>query len=72
MMQKKANQLRSQTLKFDDKEESHNRRVSIQAIDFDWIFTDNNAENFILLLAKHAESKLLIQKSIKTFIDLIW
>jgi hypothetical protein len=52
--------------------ESEVKRVSVEAIDFDWIFEGDNAKEFIMLLAYEARSKIYIQKSVRVFIKLIW
>lgn len=48
------------------------KRIRIEAIDFDWIFIGDNTANMINLLANHADTKLLVQKSVRVFISLIW
>ena len=65
-------QLRPQLLKQVDDNDSQVKRVSIEAVDFDWIFEGDNAKQFIMLLANNARSKIYIQKSVRVFISLIW
>ena len=55
---------------YDDK--SIVKRIKIEAIDFDWIFTGDNAKNMVNILADNASTKLLVQKSVRVFIHLIW
>jgi hypothetical protein len=48
------------------------KRVQIEALDFDWIFHDDNAKVLLSLLSSSANTKVLTRKTIKTFIDLMW
>jgi len=48
------------------------KRVQISALDFDWIFQENNAETLLSLLASDANNEVLTKRSIKIFIDLMW
>jgi len=67
------NTLRSQTLNIDGSlDESNKKRIKIEAIDFDWVFKGDNAENFIKLLVSLDDGKLLIQDSVRIFIALMW
>ena len=47
-------------------------RVQCEAIDFDWIFEDQNMEKMIKILNDQKNKKLYVQKTVKVFIDLIW
>ena len=48
-------------------------RLNIEALEFNWIFENNNAENLIELLAGLKDNnKVLTKKSIKMFIDFMW
>ena len=47
-------------------------RVTIEAIEFDWIFEERNCENFLMMLASHGNGKIFAKKSIKAFIELLW
>ena len=58
-MQSKS-QLRTWDLNPEIDEESVMKRVRIEAIDFDWIFINDNVEHMINLLADNANSKLFI------------
>lgn len=53
-------------------EESSMKRVSLKAIDFDWIFKGQNAEMFLKLLTTTGSGKLLIQPPIKIFVQMLW
>ena len=48
------------------------KRVQLEALDFDWIFDENNAKVLLGLLATEANNNALTKKSIKIFIDLMW
>jgi hypothetical protein len=48
------------------------RRVQIEALDIDWIFTDDNAKILLDLLASEASNTVLTKKTITVFIDLMW
>lgn len=71
-IKKRRKELRPQTLPTVKESESQIKRVSIEAIDFDWIFEGDNAREFILLLTYKARSKIYIQKSVRVFVKLIW
>ena len=47
-------------------------RVMIEAIDFDWIFSFQNTRIMIEVLSEHASPELLVQKSLRVFIQLMW
>ena len=47
---------------FEDFESKSLKRVNIEAIDFDWIFQDQNAKEFITILAKNANGEVLVKK----------
>ena len=64
--------MRSQILNAEDKDESIVKRVSVEAIDFDWIFLGENAESFLKLLTQQNQGRLFIQNSIRIFIELLW
>ena len=53
-------QLRTWDLNPEIDEESVMKRVRIEAIDFDWIFINDNVEHMINLLTDNANSKLFI------------
>ena len=48
------------------------KRVSVEAIDLDWIFLEDNAKNLILLLQNYGNGDLFNQKVLKIFINLMW
>ena len=57
----------------DDGESKPPVRVSIEALDLDWLFVNNNGKRLInLLVAENANINVLGQKSVKVFIDLLW
>lgn len=57
----------------DDDDSKPPQRVSIEALDLDWLFVNNNGKRFIeLLVAENANVNVLGQKSVKVFIDLLW
>ena len=61
-------------LNFDPDEEYETlKKISLEALDFDWIFDGENAKNLIGLLSNYASSKkLFVQKPIQIFIELMW
>ena len=52
--------LREQILTDEVETRQVKRRVKIESIDFDWVFNQNNAQNFLMLLSRQAKSKLLV------------
>ena len=48
------------------------KRVTIEAIDMNWIFREGNANTLIKVLASSANNQALTKKSIRCFIDLMW
>ena len=46
--------------------------MNVETLEFNWIFTENNAELLINLLADLENNTVLIKKSIKTFIEYMW
>lgn len=48
------------------------RRVQIEALDLDWIFTEDNAKILLNVLATEANNSVLTKKSIRVFVDLMW
>jgi hypothetical protein len=51
------------------------KRVSVQAIDMDWLFekNKNNAEHLITILANESTSKeIYVKEPIRLFIELMW
>lgn len=48
------------------------KRVSVEALDMDWIFLNDNCRVVLRLLATEANNLVLVTKSIKTFVDLMW
>lgn len=44
----------------------------VEALDFDWIFDEDNTENFVKLLNDKGSTQLYGQSSIKVFIELMW
>ena len=48
------------------------RKIEVQALDFDWIFTGDNTIKFIRLLDLDAADEMYDQYSIKIFIQLMW
>ena len=48
------------------------KRVTTQALDFDWIFEEDNATRFVKILNNSADDKFLDKKSIKVLIELLW
>jgi len=48
-------------------------RVSIEALEFDWVFVNNNAEHLMRILdANKNNMQVLTTKPIKMFIDFMW
>lgn len=56
----------------DHEEEFVNSRITISVINFDWIFEGNNCEQFVNLLVDKAKFKVFKQKSVRSFINLLW
>lgn len=48
------------------------QRVSIEAVELDWIFENGSARTLIELLGTDANDLALTKKSIHTFVDLVW
>lgn len=48
------------------------KRVQLEALDFDWIFDEDNAKVLLKLLATEANNMALVKKSIMIFVDLMW
>ena len=48
------------------------KRVQIEALDMDWIFTGDNAKILLNMLATEANNSALTKKSIRIFVDLMW
>jgi len=70
-------QLRSQTLhqEFELGVEAGNKdlkRVTIEAIDMDWIFYEDNSEKLLNILSDTTNEKVLTKKSIKIFVAFMW
>ena len=56
------------TLEYVQEIQVNQKQVDVEAIDFDWVFKDDNAKILIQLLAENAKQKLLIQKPFRVFI----
>lgn len=52
--------LRSQSLQLDNEHDSNLKRVSVEALDLDWIFHEDNCERFIILLCKQDRLNLYV------------
>lgn len=48
------------------------KRVVVEALDFDWLFENDNAKVMVQLLASEANNVTLTKKTIKVFIELMW
>jgi len=48
------------------------KRVSVEALDMDWIFLGDNCRVLLRLLATEANNQVLVKKSIRTIVDLLW
>ena len=48
------------------------RRVTVEALDFDWIFEHDNAKILLAVLANDASDLALTRRSIRIFIQLMW
>jgi hypothetical protein len=59
-VKQRRKELRPKILNQVNENDSQIKRVSIEAIDFDWIFEGDNAKQFIMLLAYKARSKIYI------------
>jgi len=59
-------------LEFDQESKIGYQRVAIEAVDFDWIFRDDNAKTLILLLTQFGRKKLYKAESLRIFIELMW
>lgn len=53
-------------------DENPYKRVTVQSLEFDWIFEKGNARTFLEILNKNSHDDLLSQFSIKIFVDLMW
>jgi len=48
------------------------KKVTVQAIDMDWLFQEHNIEAFIGILSERTFHQHLTLKPIKIFIELLW
>ena len=48
------------------------KRISVEAIDLDWIFMNDNSENLIMLLQNYGKGEIFNSKVLRIFIDIIW
>ena len=48
------------------------KRVSVECLDMEWVFFNDNAKKLLNILAGHANPKVLTKKSIKIFVNFIW
>lgn len=48
------------------------RRISVQALDFDWVFQGDNIIEVLEMLQNDADHELLDKKSITALIDMVW
>ena len=48
------------------------RRVSVEIIDLDWIFKGENFMIFLRILSDLDDGEILLQKSIRSFVSLLW
>ena len=48
------------------------RRITVQSLDFDWIFEGDNTFRLIDLLHREANDEVFNQFSIQVFLDLLW
>jgi hypothetical protein len=48
------------------------KRVQVQAIDMDWLFEKNNAEDLIEIISKCQSTDALTKKPIKLFVNMMW
>lgn len=48
------------------------KRVTISALDFNWIFENDNAKSLIKILADYGSGDLFVTKSFRTLIDFLW
>ena len=63
--------LRDQQLVVKNQHESQTKRIQVEAIDFDWVFVDDNAKTLLILLNEE-DSEIFLSKSIKIFIEFMW
>ena len=66
--------MRDQTLKNYEEDNLGNcqKRICVEALDFDWIFQNNNISVMLDLMATRANRKLLVKRSFKVIIELLW
>ena len=56
-----------------DKEDTSNlRQVEAKLLDFNWIFTGNNACKFITVLAETDNDEIFATKQVRVLIDFLW
>lgn len=48
------------------------KRVTIECLDLDWVFSGDNAKILLSVLASEANNAALTKKSIRIFVDLMW
>lgn len=48
------------------------KRVTINALDFNWIFEKDNAKSIVMLLSEYGTGDLFVTKSFRILIDFLW
>lgn len=64
--------LRSMKLKKEELKESNWSRVKIEALDFDWIFNEDNSITLLHVLNGLEDSSIFSRKSIQILIQMFW
>ena len=48
------------------------KRITLEALDFDWIFNEGNVDNLVAVLNSSPKNAIYATKSLRVFITLIW
>ena len=55
-----------------DADNEGRQRVSVESLDMEWVFYNDNANKLLGMLASDANPKVLTRKSIRIYINLMW
>ena len=55
-----------------DTGEDNLKRVSVECLDMEWVFFNDNAKKLLVILSANANPKVLTKKSIRIFVNLVW
>ena len=55
-----------------DADNEGRQRVSVECLDMEWVFYNDNANKLLGMLASNSNPKVLTRKSIRIFVNLMW